>query len=218
MNQSTLIPSTMLYRFAIPCHYCETSWSKSGVKLGNEHQVPNFGALDGRQQLGNFWVAWHEDGIFVNCELKGKQQLPWCRDSRLDDSDGLQVWIDTRATHNIHRASRFCHRFVFLPAGGGRRMVEPLSDQLLIERARENANPVRPGVLKVRAQVRKENYRLEGFIPAEALTGYDPSEHPRLGFTYAIVDREVGGQTMTVGSGLRFQEDPSLWSTLELIR
>ena len=97
-------------------------------------------------------------------------------------------------------------------------MVEPLSDQLLIERARENANPVRPGVLKVRAQVRKENYRLEGFIPAEALTGYDPSEHPRLGFTYAIVDREVGGQTMTVGSGLRFQEDPSLWSTLELIR
>ncbi len=61
----------------------------------------------------------------------------------LDSSDGLRVWIDTRDTHNIHRASRFCHQFVFLPTGGGPRLDQPVAEQTLINRARENATPVR---------------------------------------------------------------------------
>jgi hypothetical protein len=59
---------------------------------------------------------------------------------------------------------------------------------------------------------------LEAFIAAAALTGFDPQEHPRLGFNYRIVDRELGEQTLSVGSPMPFQEDPSLWATLELRR
>ena len=55
-------------------------------------------------------------------------------------------------------------------------------------------------------------------MTAEALTGFDPQEHPRLGFTYAVVDRELGEQTLGVGSPMPYQEDPSLWATLELVR
>ena len=53
-------------------------------------------------------------------------------------------------------------------------------------------------------------------LAAEALTGYDPAEHPQLGFTYAVLDRELGEQTFAVGSPMLYQEDPSLWATLEL--
>ena len=90
-------------------------------------------------------AAWSEAGVGFSVRVEGKKHPNWCRETKLEDSDSLQVWIDTRDTHNIHRASRFCHRFVFLPGGAGRNFEQPVADQLLVDRARENANPVRPG-------------------------------------------------------------------------
>jgi hypothetical protein len=107
---------------------------------------------------------------------------------------------------------------VFLPAGAGRQNEQPIADQLIINRARENAKPIRPGALGVHADVRADGYTLHGFIPSGAITGYEPAEHPRLGFTYAIQDRELGLQTFSVGSGFPYDEDPSVWATLELIK
>ena len=73
-----------------------------------------------------------------------------------------------------------------------------------------------PELLRVRSTKQPDGYTLEAMIPAEALTGFDPTDHPRLGFTYAVVDRELGWQTFTVGPEFPFVEDPSLWGTLEL--
>jgi hypothetical protein len=92
-----------------------------------------------------------------------------------------------------------------------------VAEWLPINRAREQPRPVRPGCLQARCQPRPDGYLLEALIPAEALTGFDPAEHPRLGFTYAVVDRELGQQTFGVGSPMPYQEDPSLWATLELV-
>jgi len=50
------------------------------------------------------------------------------------------------------------------------------------------------------------------------LTGFDPQEHPRLGFNYAIIDRELGVETFSAGPPLPYDEDPSLWATLEMVR
>ena len=71
---------------------------------------------------------------------------PGAGQTRPEDSDGLQVWIDTRDVHNVHRAGRFCHRFIFLPGGGGRQLDEPVAQWLPINRAREQprADPARP--------------------------------------------------------------------------
>ena len=52
--------------------------------------------------------------------------------------------------------------------------------------------------------------------PAVTLTGFDPAEHPRIGFTYQLLDRELGLQTFSVGEGFPYQEDPSTWATLEM--
>ena len=93
-----------------------------------------------------------------------------------------------------------------------------MAETLPINRAREPAPPVREGLLKARCESRADGYILEAFIPAEALIGFDPAEHPRLGFTYAVIDRELGEQTFSVGSPMPYQEDPSLWATLELTK
>ena len=192
-------------------------WGASGITLPAEYRLPNFGELEQARTFADVRGAWSGEGLAFTAEVTGKRHPVWCRDTRLEDSDSLQLWIDTRDTHNIHRASRFCHRFVFMPAGGGRGHAEPIAEQLLINRARENAPPVPPKLLKVRAELRKDGYRLEAFLPAKTLAGFSPSDHPRLGFTYAVYDRELGLQTFSVGTGYPFDEDPSTWGTLEMV-
>ena len=77
---------------------------------------------------------------------------------------------------------------------GNRISSRPVAGPLEIRRAKAPPNPVHPGQLKVRSEKRVDGYLLEAFIPADALTGFDPAEHPRLGFTYAVTDRELGEQ------------------------
>jgi hypothetical protein len=69
-----------------------------------------------------------------------------------------------------------------------------------------------------RAHHIKGGYRLEAFLPAAVLNGFDPQEHPRLGVYYYIRDQELGDQFLSVGWEFPFGEDPSLWAVLELVK
>lgn len=216
-TSDSLIPPRFMFRFAVDVRRAEPLWPPKGVTLDESYQLPHLAQLDDERPLAVVRMAWGPEGLVWWVRVEGKQQLPWCRDSRLEDSDGLQVWVDTRATFNVHRASRFCHRFVFLPRGGGRNADEPVADQLLINRARENARPVRARELQVVSRVTKTSYDLSAFAPAEALGGYDPVGQPRLGFTYALLDRERGLQTFAAGPGFPYEEDPSCWAEARLV-
>jgi hypothetical protein len=147
----------------------------------------------------------------VHVLVAGKRQLPWCRDTRLDESDGFHFWIDTRCSPGIHRATQYCHRFLWMPGGSGPKHELPLTALLPINRARNNPKPVQPGLLKVAAMARHDGYELSGFVPAAALTGFDPGQQPRVGIYYAVIDRELGWQTLTLGPEFPVIDDPSLW-------
>ena len=213
-----LIAPPFLFRFSIPCLFTKKAWSTEGVQLDTRFRLPSFqSALGAGPQFADLRLAWRNDGIVFHLQVRGKKQSPWCRESRLDDSDGLSLWIDTRDTQSIHRAGRFCHRFVFLPQGEGAKLERPVAELLNIHRAKENPKQPQRGALQVRSERRVDGYLMQGFIPATAMTGYDPTEHLRLGFYYAVTDRELGWQTFSLGAEYPFQSDPSLWGTLELV-
>jgi hypothetical protein len=216
MSEPLLAP-TFLFRFSAACRRCDLVWSPRGIKLDERYVLPSFGELEGRPVFADLRAAWSDRGLWFTLRVAGKKQPPWCRETRSDDSDGLQIWVDTRDTHNIHRASRFCHRFAFLPFGSERRPDAPVAQWLLINRARENPRTVVNRLLQVRSERRIDGYLLQAHVPAEALTGFDPAEYPRLGFSYAVIDRELGWQTFSSGLEFPFAEDPSLWGTLELV-
>ncbi|HVC96104.1 MAG TPA: hypothetical protein VND64_20645, partial [Pirellulales bacterium] len=176
---SPLLPASFLFRFSVPCRYRSPLWTEAGANLDESFRLITPVELDGRSAFAEFKIGWNEQGLAFSAKVVGKRQAPWCRESRPDDSDGVRLWIDTRDTHNIHRAGRFCQQFIFMPAGAGRALDEPAAEQILINRARENAKPVRPGTLAVRREKRVDGYLLEGFIPAAALTGFDPEENPK---------------------------------------
>jgi hypothetical protein len=217
MNTNELLLSpAFLFRFAATCVHRKTL-RPHALKLSKDYALPCFGELEGQRTFADLRAAWNPRGLAFELSVTGKKQLPWCRDSKPEDSDGLQLWIDTRDAHNIHRATRFCHHFVFLPEGSGSDFRDPTARLMPIHRARANPQPVDPELLVVRSQRQRTGYRLTAFLPADCLTGFAPEEQPRLGFFYAVADRELGCQTFGVGPEFPVAEDPSLWGTLELV-
>lgn len=217
---SSLVPQRFLFRYSFPVSFVEKLPLDGRRLLGLSEGcvLPSPASLDGSPSFGDLRLAWNEKGLGISVEVVGKRQPLRCDERRLDDSDGLQVWIDTRNTQNIHRASRFCHAFSLLPLGGGADGAESVGIQTEIPRAKE-LTPLAPrGAIRVSSTVKRDGYLLEAWISAEALNAYDPEAQPRLGFYYVLRDEELGLQTLSVDAEFPYAFDPSLWSTLELVR
>lgn len=218
MSEQLITPS-FLFRFRVACKATKKEWSKTdGLELTPKYTIPSFQSeLGDERQFADLRMAWSDAGLVFNLQVRNKKQAPWCRESRLEESDGLTLWVDTRDTHNVHRASRFCHQFVFLPQGEGAKQQNPVAELLNINRAKDNPKQPARGTLQFHSEKRIDGYLMHGFIPAAAMTGFDPVDHPKLGFYYLVMDRELGWQTFSLGSEYPFQTDPSLWGTLNLI-
>jgi hypothetical protein len=206
-----LIDPTVVFRFEVALRKRPIQWTDKGLKLPEACRIPSFGALNDRPVFADVRIAWDASGIGVHILVNGKRQLPWCRETRPEDSDGFHLWIDTRCSPGIHRATQYCHRFMWMPSGGGSNREKPVASHVSIHRARSEPKPISSSLLKVAAAPRHDGYELSGMIPADALTGYDPVGQPRMGIYYAAIDRELGWQTLSLGPEFPVMEDPSLW-------
>lgn len=206
------MPARFLFRFSVPIR-------KVGPKkteLDSKFALPELTSLEGGWENAEVRVGWNDSGLKIRVKTHGKRKQPRCSESRLIDSDGIHLWINTRPNRDIQRATRFCHQFVFLPLGRGRHGTDPVCGQLLIHRAKEQAPVAEGEQLSATTTVNGSDYDLSISIAAAALTGYTPSDNPQLGFAYRIIDQERGNQTFPVSEEFPIAENPSLWSWLEL--
>jgi hypothetical protein len=213
-----LLPHRFLFRYSLPVRY-DRKLPKSGKRLLGlpaDFALADFAELDQVPSFGQLRLAWNERGLGISVEVKGKKRPLHCDSRSPETSDGLRVFIDTRNTQNIHRASRYCQQLYLLPAGGGPDESDPVCVPAPIMRAREEAPRVDPAEVRLAADVSKAGYLIEAWLPASVLFGYDPEAQPQLGFYYALRDAELGEQYLSVGPDFPFAVDPSLWSTLEL--
>lgn len=218
-----IVPNRFLVRMSHPCPYVkdaprDTDDDDHLIELPEAARLDNFAALDEQANHADLRLAWNEFGLAVQVEVSGRGQPPVCDSDKVQSSDGLRLWLDTRDARAGHRATRYCHQFALLPSGGGSDKDEPFLAQLKINRALQDAPAADLADIPFRAHRSKGGYRLEAFFPAAALYGFDPAEHPRLGVYYAVRDGELGDQFLGVGWDFPITEDPSLWAVLELVR
>lgn len=221
MSTSTLIPQAFWFRLSVPCPRIE-GVPKSTEKghfldLPESCRVVPFGELEGKKPWSECRVAWNSSGLALQFQVSGKVG-PIQYDPNLADLfDGVQFWIDTRDTRDIHRASRFCHRFsAILVPEKGKKSVGVRFEQRPIHRAQADAPRAKPESIRARAEAVRGGWWLEIFLGAEAVSGFDPETNKRLGFCYQISDADRGDEFLTIGREFPIGEDPSLWSTLEL--
>jgi hypothetical protein len=223
-----VVPHRFLFRFCFPVQEAEPSPArKSFLDLDKAALLPDLGGLDSAHSFARLRAGWNEAGLGFRLEIVGKKMPVFIDPNDPTDSDGVHLWIDTRNTQSIHRASRYCHHFAFWPIADGvtkgKAKIADVStpagaQQLVIALAKEDAPMNRAGQLKSVSRPAKGGYELDIWIPAECLHGYDRESNPLLGFYYAVRDAELGEQFLTVGREFPFDHDPSLWLTLELVK
>ncbi len=188
------------------------------LDLPEECRLDNFAAMDEQRNFADVRLAWNETGLGLQVQVRGKEKAPQGAVARPRASDGVTLWLHTRDARAGHRATRYCHQFHFLAAGAGEDGDQPAFVQTKINRALEDAPQAPAGSVAYLVRPARGGYLLEAFLPAVALHGYDPEQHPRLGVFYAVRDDELGEQLLSLSPEFPFWEDPSLWSVLELVR
>jgi hypothetical protein len=219
-----VVPHRFLFRFSIPVPHFELRAGNTGtfLDLDDAPFLPDVGTLDEASAFAKIQAGWNESGIGFRVSVTGKKMPIAEIPDEPRESDGFQVWLDTRNTQTIHRASRFCHHFAFLPncvvspSRSGRKKVTAAAYQFSIALAKEDAPSNRAGLLLASSRSVTGGYVLNSWIPAECLAGFEPEANPLVGFYYVVRDAELGEQFLAVGRDFPFDHDPSLWSTLEL--
>ncbi|MDR1291668.1 MAG: hypothetical protein LBK06_10755 [Planctomycetaceae bacterium] len=211
-----------LYSFTIPCGYVEF-----GGELDESYKLPDLSSIelaaDAVSSAGlrsgffpDFRIGWNERGIAMAVKVSGKKQSLCCKSNSPHESDGIQICIDTRDVKDVHRATRFCHRLIFLPLINDGSRPEPCAFWLPINRAKAHPNPIDLKKIKLTNKILTNGYELKIFIPQDILTGFDPTEHSAMGFHFVVMDRELGNGYFIVEPPFPFDQDPSLWGTLTL--
>jgi hypothetical protein len=219
-TRMSMIPPSFLFRMCYPCLYVPSVPRAEGddlVGLAASCQLADNLRLTEKPGYAQVRLGWNEGGIGFELRVQGKDRGVQGDTSNYRRSDGISLWIDTRSSRDSHRATRFCHHFYFLAGGAGDDGETPTAGQTKIHRATADAPLCNPDKLQVRRHPHKSGYRLEGFIPASCLAGFDVDLNRQFGFFYAVRDSELGEQTLSVGAEFPYAEDPSLWQWIELL-
>jgi hypothetical protein len=223
MSAPSLIPAGFWFRYTLPCPRLDAiprrgKASPLLLDLPATCRLPALGVLEGREPFADLRTAWNTEGLGIAVEVPGVPAPP--RSGRAGTPaviPEVHLWIDTRDTRDIHRASRFCHLFSVRidPATGDRLDAQVIQGR--IHRAQADPPPARPDTIRNRVtRVGTHGWRLELFFQAAALHGFDPASSRRLGFLVHVADPRIGDQRLGVGPEFPIGEDPSLWATLEL--
>lgn len=216
---NSVIPATFSFRFALPLQRVDALPRKGKrlLKLTDDCRLfwPGSDLNEGQQPL-KLSAAWNPKGIGIAAEVIGKQHPAVSDIDRPDETDAVQIWINTRNTTTIHRANRLCHHFCLLPNGGGDNGLDPVVRQLPIARANEDPPISSPDKFTIRSERSADGYSFEAWIPASCLNGFDPAESSQLAFYAMLRDSELGDHCLTVDAAFPFASDPSLWQTLDM--
>ena len=212
-----LFDPALLFRVQLKPIRTQLKFGTANWRLPDEAELPGLGtSVSGQNSFAKLRMAVSDSALFVSAYVTGKRQSLWCRETVLENSDGLHLWIDTRNSRDVHRATRFCHRLIFAPMGRGAKYQQACAGWVPINRAKENSKPPTEKSLGVHAAVGPGGYEVHAAVAWNGLTGFDRNDFPIVGFYAAVLDRELGWQSLGLSPPYPVTEDPSIWCELNL--
>ncbi len=161
-------------------------------------------------------LAWNPDGLGMELIVHGKKQELSGRRHDLKHSDHVLVFIDTRHTANVHRATQFCTSLQILPSDEA---ADDGPTVQFVDIAQQRGTHREQDAKKVVVAVESvsDGYRLELWIPAVQIPGFaETPEIGHLGFYVVVEDTELGQLPLSIGDDFPIALDPSTWLQLNL--
>ena len=185
--------------------------AKGSLKAERRFLLPSTAEMLDEETFAEVYASWNFEKLlfFIKVNLPFQQ----VKDTDPRKGDSVELFIDTRDLKSKGTVSRYCHHFAFYPAQiqgfYGREMTRFRSDDV--------HRLCHPEDLIVTPEINKGSYSLEIEIPASCMTGYDPMNFPRIGFTYRINRTGGPAQHFAVSSEeYTIELHPATWGTLKL--
>src|SRR3954466_15394225 len=108
MGMTPILPQDFWFRFAVACPRVDGIPKTAGPRLldlPDACRLPDTNRLDGKEPWADVRVGWSAGGFAVQVEAEGDLEYLGS-DDRPDAVYGVQLWVDTRDTRNVSRATR----------------------------------------------------------------------------------------------------------------
>ena len=109
-----LLPQAFWFRIAAPCPRVEDMPVRDArrplLELPPSCRLPEGARLEGRSPWAEVRVGWNPRGLGIVVQAEGLADPKLAAD-RPEGFADVQLWVDTRDTRDVSRATRFCHRF-----------------------------------------------------------------------------------------------------------
>ncbi len=216
-----LLPQAFWFRIAVSCPRVEEmplpDRRQRLLDLPASCILPEGARLEGRTPWAEVRVGWNPRGLGVVVRAEG------LGDPKLA-ADRPEGFADCPALGGHARHPRREPGDAVLPPLRGRDPIASTRASPSSSRSPRSRSPARsptrrwPGAATIesRADLDRNGWTLEVFLPAQVLNGFDPETNRRLGFAYQVSDHLREDQFLGVGRDFPIGENPSLWSTIEL--
>ena len=213
-----IVPPSFLFQYSMAVSRVEAIPRKKGSLLQLDDSCSLFvpGSMNDTDNAFGLRMAWNQEGLGIELDVPGKKLPPAGRHKDLKNSDYISLFVDTRHTANVHRATEYCFSLVVLPCD---EEADEKPSAAFVEIAQQRASKRDRDGRKcpVQVHVRPDGYRLEIWIPTSQMFGFDEApEIGRIGFSCLIHDTELGEIPLNVGGDFPVAFDPSTWLQLEL--
>ncbi len=220
MNLKGLVEDTSwLFDFGFPIRRFDAPGDPSrspNWDLGEEYRLPGLNRLCSVSREFSAKMAWGAQGAFLQIEYP----IIVAQGALFEFSSILQLYIDTRSSPGIHRASANCHCLDFrcIQPYSNRFESRPMRAELLqIARAKASPKPMPPGSAVGWCSADERSIHIHAFVGMEALTGCDPFEFPEWGVMFVVIDSQYRRYSLARMTQAVPMDDPSLWCRARLI-
>lgn len=213
-----IVPPSFLFQYQLPVPRVDGLPEKKGKSL----QLPDAAKVFVPSSLNEattgleMKLGWNPDGLAIEIAVRGKKAEPAGRRHDLKNSDVVYIFIDTRHTANVHRATEFCTALLILPSDEAAD-DEPTVQFVEIAQQRGTRREPEAKRVMVNVQNQRDGYQLQLWIPTAQMPGFDQIEEiGHLGFYVVVEDTELGQLPLSIGDDFPVAHDPSTWLQLNL--
>ncbi len=201
------------FQMHLDCLHCEQSLTNCTSAALKKYLLPDVAALCSESKFAAVALGWHSDGIEIFVSIAQPFKRSVYPDLRKGDS--VEIFLDTRDVKTSGYNTKFCHHFFFLPEAIEGQQAGEIT-RFRTEDKHELCDPLE---LKVQTQLKDYSYTMALSLPRQVLFGYEPAQFSRLGFTYRLNRAQGLPQHFSATTeDYQIEQQPSLWSSLNLIR
>lgn len=213
-----IVPPSFLFHYQLSIPRMDDLPRKKGGKL----QLPDAARVFVPASLNEgaagleVRLAWNPDGLGMELIVRGKKSEISGRRHDLKHSDYVLVFIDTRHTANVHRATQFCTALQILPSDEAAQDAPTIQFVDIAQQRGTHREQDAKGVV-IAVESVSDGYRMELWIPAAQMPGFaEVPDIGHLGFYVVVEDTELGQLPLSIGDDFPIAHDPSTWLQLNL--